>query len=390
MNTRRYKSFRFSFPTILDYTDDVYQSLKINLVEHNVKRLLFIYGNKSIKVNSVYLKLKILLDELRIFYFEIGGLEKNPTDVLLQELLSNLSPLKYDFILAVGGGTVIDTAKAISYFSVLDSKNDIWNKLNEPFSYNVRPVKVGVINTFPSSGSDSNGSFVITNKYTGERIGRNHLLTKPVFTIIDRKFLKSLSRRQINQGLIEIISHLFEQFFALEEVSLSDHMIANLLAYLIKKVLSNSEKVFYDLYEELFFSSTFAQSYVFQAGRTTDWVSHSIEYNLSGKLNTIHSDGIGIIMPKWIEFSENNINYNLRLDLLRQSLNLESISDLISLINDVYGKLRTSNTIQELTNNLVTIANYGNFFEFSGVLGKVNILDKNSQRDFVLTLFKEL
>lgn len=370
-----YKNFTYSFPTKYVFGKDCIEQLGSILNTLHVKRMALFYGGKSIRLTGIYDKLLEILKSINIDVLEIGGCSTNPKTDFIEEktkLICNYSP---DILIAVGGGSVIDVAKAIALYATNDQSKGFWPYMKGKQFSNL-PMPLGTILTLPASGSESNSSYVITNADTGEKVARANQNVIPTFAICDPSYTKTLSRKQLFSSCSDILSHLFEQLFVIEDgINLTDHLILGS----IKSVMESTEILLNDFENldargNIMLASSFALCYLLSCGRTTDWVAHSIEHAISGQFNTSHGEGLSIIMPNWIEFAKGNEHYKRKLECLSGYLNEINVDGTVERIKRFYKNLGLSKTVSELINDQFDYETLSKSIIIGDFIGKVKTL----------------
>lgn len=368
------KNFYYSFPTIYYFGQNSINNLE-QILPNMTKNLLVVCGMSSAKKLGILDSLNSILNKLNISYTIYQNCPPNPSKNTVQDLVNIVEKSSINMIIAIGGGSVIDASKACVY--ELKDKRD---------------VLLGTILTNPSSGSEANRSFVIYDKEFENKIALADSVVIPKFAIVDSEYTKTLTDKQIAGCLSDIMAHLLEQFFVIEDWNMIDDLIVGAIKTLVRiaKSLKSGNRSILAM-QDLMLVSTFSLSYLLSCGRTMDWVAHTIEHAISGKYKTNHAIGMSIIMPKWIEFSLNNEYYKYRLVKLMKELgynadNMDSTYGL-NFIKKFFYDLNQSKSFSdfiEITpdlNVLSSIIVKGDF------IGRVNKLSKEQCRVLLGELF---
>lgn len=266
------------------------------------KNILLHYGGGSIKKNGTYDKVLKSLKEQNLNVIELDGVKPNPRLSLVRKGIEICKKENIDFILAVGGGSVIDSAKAIAIGAKYDK--DVWDFF---ISNNMakEAIPIGVVLTIPAAGSESSSSCVITNDEDNNyKRGTQSLAYIPKFAILNPEFCYSLPRYQIACGCSDILAHLIERYFTeVENVELSDRLIEGA----VKTILNNApiaykDKTNYDAWAEIMWTGTIAHNNLLNMGRIGDWASHQIEHELSALYDLTHGAGLAIVIPAWMKY----------------------------------------------------------------------------------------
>lgn len=297
------KNFYYSFPTIYYFGQNSINNLE-QILPNMTKNVLVVCGASSAEKLGILDRLNYILNKLNISYTIYKNCPPNPSKDTVNDLVNIIQNSSVNMIIAIGGGSVIDASKACVY--ELKDKMDLL---------------LGTILTNPSSGSEANRSFVIYDKIFENKIAVADSVVIPKFAIVDYEYTKTLTDKQIAGCLSDIMAHLLEQFFVIEDWNMVDDLIVGAIKTLnrIKRFLRSGERPIIAM-QDLMLVSTFSLSYLLSCGRTMDWVAHTIEHAISGKYKSNHAIGMSIIMPKWIEFSSNNEYYKCRLVKLAKEL----------------------------------------------------------------------
>lgn len=269
------------------------------------KRVLLHYGGGSIRKTGLYDRVIESLKAEGIELFELSGVKPNPRLSLVQEGIKLCRDNKIDLILAVGGGSVIDSAKAIGVG--VPYKGDVWDF----FSGKADPketLPVATILTLPAAGSESSSSCVITKEDEGLKRSFDTPVIYPVFSILNPELYFTLPDYQIACGTTDIMAHMIERYFTnVEHVDLTDHLIEGAIRVVLKhapRLLENREN--YDSWAEVAWTGSLAHNNLLHTGRIGDWASHMIEHELSGMFDIAHGAGLAIIIPAWMKYTMNH------------------------------------------------------------------------------------
>ena len=265
-------------------------------------RVLLHYGGASIKKYGLYEKVIKSLKDESIEVFELGGVQPNPRLGLVYEGIKICKKNNIDFILAVGGGSVIDSAKAIA--SGVNYPGDVWELYSSSDKKFAEIIPLGVILTIPAAGSEGSDSSVITKEEGMLKRYCGHPDMQPKFSILNPELTFTLPPEQTVYGISDILAHLMERYFTrIENVDLTDRLIEGTMksliknAYLVKKTPDN-----YDVRAEIMWCGTIAHNGLLDTGRIGDWASHDIEHELSGIYDIAHGAGLSVIFPAWMKY----------------------------------------------------------------------------------------
>ena len=292
-------NFNYSIPTEIYFGKDKIDKLG-ELVKRHGTRVLLAYGGGSIKQNGIYNKVVDTFNSLDIPFFELSGIEPNPRITSVREGVKICRENNIDFILAIGGGSVIDCSKAIAggYYY----EGDPWDFCTRKASIK-KALPIGTILTIAATGSEMNENAVISNLDTEEKIGIGSRHVKPKFSILDPTYTFSVPAKHTAAGTVDIISHIFEQYFCpTKGAYMQDRMAEALLKTCIHYgpiAIDNPEN--YDARANLMWTSSVALNGLLTYGKITDWATHGMEHELSAVYDITHGVGLAILTPHWME-----------------------------------------------------------------------------------------
>lgn len=266
------------------------------------KHILLHYGGGSIKRSGLYDRVTSSLQEAGLTVFDLGGVKPNPRVSLVREGIELCRKENIDLILAVGGGSVIDSAKAIAAGCFY--AGDVWD-LYTGTAKAEKALPVATILTIPAAGSESSTGSVITNEDGDYKRPYDDEILYPVFSILNPELAFTLPDFQVACGLADMAAHLLERYFTnASPVGLTDRLIEGAL----KNIMDYSQKVLntrdnYDAWAEIMWSGTVAHNNSLHTGRIGDWASHDIEHELSGIYDIAHGAGLAVIFPAWMKYT---------------------------------------------------------------------------------------
>ncbi len=286
------QNFEFYNPTKIIFGKDQIHKLS-NEIPQNSK-ILMVYGGGSIFKNGIYDKVKSALNEFEVL--EFGGVEANPEYETLMKAVEIIKKEKVDFVLAVGGGSVIDGVKFIVSVAAYEGDSlDILYRKHRP----VKALPFGTVLTLPATGSEMNSGSVVSRKETHEKLSFGSDVTFPKFSFCDPTVIVSLPKRQIQNGVIDAFSHVLEQYLTYKhDAILQDKIAEGILKTLIEvgpKVAENSSD--YPLASDFMWSCTMALNGLISKGVPTDWVTHMIGHELTALYGLDHARTLAIIFP---------------------------------------------------------------------------------------------
>lgn len=281
-------NFTYCNPTKIYFGKGALDGLKAELPKYG-KNVLLVYGGGSIKKNGVYEKVTAILRECGKTVAEDAGVMPNPTVDKLHEGIERAKAAKADFILAVGGGSVCDYAKALSVS--INCEEDPWDKyfirFEEP---SCELVPVGCVLTMVGTGSEMNGGSVITNHEQKLKIG--HVFGEevfPKFSVLDPEFTFTLPKYQMVAGFYDIMSHILEQYFSGTDDNTSDYVMEGLLRSLIHSALiAVDDPTNYEARSNIMWTATWALNTFVAKGKDTDWEVHMLGQAVGALTNATH------------------------------------------------------------------------------------------------------
>ena len=270
--------------------------------KHGGSRVLVVYGGGSAKRSGLLDRVFALLDEALLPYDSIGGVQPNPRVELAREGVKRAVEFRADLILAVGGGSVIDTAKAIAH-GAANPETDIWEFWKRR-AVPTRSTPVGGILTIPASGSETSDSAVLTNEQECEKRGLNTDLNRPAFAILDPKLAMTLPPRQVSCGVTDILMHTLDRYFTpADDNELTDALAEALLRVVIRngpKVVENEN----DLHamSEIMWCGSVSHNGLTGLGAPREFTTHQLGHALSEKFDAIHGETLSAMWGSWARY----------------------------------------------------------------------------------------
>ncbi|MFQ7103038.1 MAG: iron-containing alcohol dehydrogenase [Anaerovoracaceae bacterium] len=281
-------NFSYCNPTKLYFGEDSLKYLNDELPKYG-KNIQLVYGGGSIKKNGIYDQVKEILEANGKEIFEDGGVMPNPTVEKLNEGVRIARENDVDFILAVGGGSCCDYAKAVSVSVHCD--DDPWEKYYVRFEEpTCQIVPVGCVLTMVGTGSEMNGGAVITNRESKLKIG--HVFgdeVMPKFSILNPRFTFTLPKHQMVAGIYDIFNHICEQYFSGEDDNTSDYISEALMrsvVYSSRAAIKNPED--YEARSNIMWTATWALNTLISRGKTTDWMVHMLGQSVGAYTDATH------------------------------------------------------------------------------------------------------
>ena len=291
--------FEYYNPAKIVFGEDSEKSLKSLLKQYNVTSLLLVYSGDFIKTLGIYDVITEAVSELGIRFSESGEVVPNPSIELVRKLVAQGKKDNVDFVLAVGGGSSIDTAKAIALGIPFDG--DVWDFFDKGTTPD-EVLNIGVIATTASSGSETSNAAILS--YGEWKKGFEDDRIIPKFAIMNPKYTVNLPAYQTFVGIADVYSHLLERYFSDEKNSdTTDYLIEGA----IRALLVNADRLIEDQKNinaraEIQWLASVAHNNFLDAGRSADWGSHRIEHELSAQYNITHGEGMAIVFTAWTKY----------------------------------------------------------------------------------------
>ncbi|RAP78063.1 iron-containing alcohol dehydrogenase [Paenibacillus montanisoli] len=305
-------SFSFQNPTKIVFGSGTVSQLG-KLAKPYGKSILLVYGSGSIKKTGLYDEVMNQLNAIEAKVVELSGIEPNPRLTSVNRGIELCRSEKVDLVLAVGGGSVLDAAKAIAAGALYDG--DVWDFfIHKAVIRDALPL--GTILTLSATGSEMNGNAVISNWETKQKRAFGSMHAYPRFSILDPTLTFTVPRDQTVNGVVDIMSHVFEQYFTLTpNAPLQERLCESILLTVIENAESALEKPNdYDARANLMLCGTMAlNGGLISVGTDNDWASHGIEHEISAIYDIPHGAGLSIVFPNWMKYV-----YRERIDRFTQ------------------------------------------------------------------------
>lgn len=265
------------------------------------KKVLLHYGGGSIKKTGLYDRVVKSLKESGVEIFELGGVKPNPRLSLVKEGIELCRKNGIDAILAVGGGSVIDSAKAIGIG--VPYEGDVWDFYSKGKKVE-EMLPLGVVLTIPAAGSESSGGSVITNEDGWYKRATNSVNMRAKFAIMNPELTFTLPNYQTAVGAVDIMSHVMERYFTnVKNVDFTDRLCEATLRTMIRNTpIALREPENYDARAEIMWAGTIAHNDLLSTGRIGDWATHGIEHELSAIYDIAHGGGLAIMWAPWMTY----------------------------------------------------------------------------------------
>ena len=294
-------NFNFYSPTEFVFGKDRENEVGSYVKKYGGTKVLIHYGGGSAVKSGLIGVVKKSLEEAGVPYCELGGVQPNPRDTLIYKCIDLCRSEGVDFILAVGGGSVIDSSKATAAGVLYDG--DFWDFYSQKAQVQ-NALPIGVIVTIAAAGSEGSRSSVITKEEGMLKRGIGYEILRPKFSIMDPALTQTLPAYQTACGCTDIMAHVFERYFTnTKEVEITDRLCEAVLLTIVKeapRVIADPDN--YDARANIMWAGMIAHNNIVGVGRQQDWNSHGLEHELSGLYDVAHGAGLAVIMPAWMEY----------------------------------------------------------------------------------------
>ena len=295
-------NFVFYSPTLFAFGDGEAKNTGALVKRFGGSKVLLVYGGGSVKRNGAYDAVTASLTEAGIPFAELSGIQANPRSGKVYEGIELVRREGADFLLALGGGSVIDTAKAIGVGALYDG--DFWDFFSGKAKVE-KTLPVGTVLTISAAGSEGSDSMVITLEEGNLKWGAPKTdVIRPKFSVLDPRYTCSLPAYQTASGATDMMAHICERYFSnTPDVALTDRLCEALL----KTIIDAAPKAItdpgaYAPRADLMWAGMLAHNNSCGVGRVQDWASHQVEHELSAFYDCAHGAGLAVVMPAWMEY----------------------------------------------------------------------------------------
>ncbi len=296
------ENFVFCSPTEFIFGKETQKKTGEALKKYGARKVMIVYGSERIKDNGLLKEIEDSMSESGIEFCEFGGIAPNPTADSVYAGIEKARSENVDFLLAVGGGSPIDAAKAIALGVVADE--DFWNFYGG-HSTPKGALPVGVVLTIPAAGSEGSGNSVITNEKTHQKISvRYPNFLRPRFAIMNPELTYSLPWFQTACGIVDMMAHIFERYFSNTPGtqlvdSYSEAILRDIMDQAVTLRIDGNN---YDARADVMWAGTLAHNGLCGVGKVEDWASHRMEHEISAFYHVAHGAGLAVVIPAWMTF----------------------------------------------------------------------------------------
>lgn len=292
-------NFHYKNPARIVFGDGAEKEIASLLKEYNASSLLLVYSGDFIKTLGIWNTVKNACDNLNIAFYESADVVPNPKIELVRDLVALGKEKSVDFVLAVGGGSSMDTAKSIALG--IPYSGDVWDFFDGSAAPETA-LPVGAITTLPASGSETSNAAIISNGLL--KMGFEDDMIIPKFAIMNPRYTMGLPAYQTSCGCADILSHLLERYFTdIPCVDTTDYMIEGAIQAIMvnaQRLMEDSQN--YDARAEVQWLASVAHNGILDTGRMADWGSHRIEHELSAQYGITHGEGMAVILVAWCKY----------------------------------------------------------------------------------------
>lgn len=292
-------NFTYQNPSKIIFGTDQLKNLKNEISNHG-ENILLVYGGGSIKKTGLYDKIIKELNEFNVF--ELSGVEPNPRVTTAEKGAKIINEKNIDFVLAVGGGSVIDCTKLI--VTAAHYEGPAWDIVTRKHIPS-KATPFGTVLTLAATGSEMNAGSVITNLETNQKFGWGSPLVYPKFSILDPTLTYTLPKNQTVNGIVDMMSHLIEQYFNPDGANTK--LFSGMIEAVLKQVMINGKICLadpenYEARANIMMAGTIALNGQIAWGYRGDWASHGLEHAVSAVFDIPHAEGLAIVMPNWMKY----------------------------------------------------------------------------------------
>jgi NADP-dependent alcohol dehydrogenase len=341
------KDFTFFNPTKIEFGADKEQQIGQHLADHGIKKVLVCFGSERIKRDGLFAVVSQRLSEHGIELVELGGIVSNPVISKVREGIALAKQQQVDAILSVGGGSVLDSAKAIAAGVCYTS--DVWELFEGKASVDTA-LTLFAIMTLAATGSEMNASAVVTNEETRQKFFIASPALFPKVSIVNPALMRSVSRDYLVYSASDVIAHLIEVYFtASEHPALQSRLVESLICTVIETAETLLENPADDDARAQFaWAATLALNGLTSSGTAGfSYPNHAIEHSLSALFNVPHGAGLSVVMPAWMKWFEKR-NPAQFTRFAREVFGIDSAADGISALEKWFAKIGTPIRLAQL------------------------------------------
>ena len=318
------QNFIFHNTTKIIFGKDAENNTAKEIKNIYAKKVFIVYGSKSVKENGLLEKIENILKNENIEYYSFGGVRANPSLEHALEAAKKAIDFNTDFVLAIGGGSVIDTAKAIAH-AVANKDIYVWDFFTNKQILS-KSIPIGCILTISASGSEMSDAAVLTNKTDSEKRILHSDFNKPAFAIMNPYFTMTLPYYQIACGIVDMMMHTLDRYFGYSDSSneTTDSIAEAILRTIIKNgSIAMKDKNNYDAMSELMWLGSLSHNGLTGLGNNFDFITHRFADEIGAKFDTAHGASLASIWGSWTKYCYKNKNERF----IQYSKNVWNIDD---------------------------------------------------------------
>ena len=297
------QAFNFKVPTEIVFGRGAEDKVAEKLMAYNAHRVFIVYGGGSVVKNGLLGKIEKSLQDTGLFTQAKGGGKPNPRLSWVREAVKEAIAFKADFILAVGGGSVIDSAKAAAH-GTANPEIDVWSFWNGTAKL-TQSLPVGAVLTLAAAGSETSDSAVITNEETGKKAGLNTPFNRPALAFMNPELTYTIPQKQLICGTSDILMHTLERYFTSvkEENALTDRIAESLMLTVIDATRrAIKDQTDYDAMSEIMWAGSLSHCNLTELGRCKDFACHKLGHELSGRFDVTHGASLTAVWGAWANY----------------------------------------------------------------------------------------
>lgn len=346
------KDFTFDISTKILFGKDQLKKLPAEIKKYGDKVLL-VYGQGSIKRTGIYDEVLGIFRENNITSYELSGIVPNPRIDKVREGVTLVKDNNIDFILAVGGGSVIDTAKLVAVGAYIET--DPWDIVIGKEAPK-KGIPFGSVLTLSATGSEMDATSVITNEETEQKLGWGSEYARPKFAVMNPEYTFTVDEYHTAAGTADIMSHTMENYFSLNDGAFfQDRLAEGVLKTCIKYgPIAMKEPENYEARANLMWAGSWAINGLLDSGKSTAWSVHAMEHELSARKDITHGVGLAILTPHWLEYCLNdeteekiaNFGYNV-FDIEKGKSTKEDAEKAIQALREFFTSLGIPENLRE-------------------------------------------
>lgn len=352
------EKFQFYCPTEIIFGADSEQQTASLIKKYHGHNILIVYGGGSIVRSGLLNKICQQITSANLKYMTLGGVQPNPLVSFVNNAVIKAHEANIDFILAIGGGSVIDTAKAIAHGLKYPNHN-IWDIWTKKISLTQTTPMASIV-TLAAAGSETSDSAVLTNEATGQKRGLSTPLNRPCFAIMNPQLTYSAPIYQKSCGIADILMHTLERYFAKEPINyLTDYIAEGLLKDVITQApIMLKDNTNYVAHSEIMYASSLSHNDITGLGRTKDFSVHKFGHELSAKFNATHGASLTTMWSSWARYVyKHDINRFCHLGKILFDINSTDENGALMTIDkfeQFFSSLNLPTCLSQLTGKILT------------------------------------